>query len=286
MSQVNLKRLRENSGLDAKEVAGIAVPSASTSAFPNLSSASLRSKASNLNMSASTTSVAMTMAASTSIAQQQQQEREFQRAVQPSSPISALLGAARQPLVMVPVANGGGASVNGREREQPLIRKLQAAAKEARDGGAGARLHASHSQGQVHGQVGSKVKAGLQDIVEEDADELGMTHAIEAEADKQRRKELEAQKARIVAQMVPGPDAPAPGGQQGGGSSSSKGGDEDEENCPPMFGHGLGSKDKERKMGDKGLANRMLHLLVKAYTSTDVTSICRPEHGVYEDDRI
>ena len=226
MSQVNLKRLRENALLDTNEVPGIAVPPA----LPNASVSSLKSRASNLNMSASTVTMATSM--SSSIAQQ---EREFQRAVQPSSPISALLGAARQPLMMAPVGNGGNVSGNG--RDQPLIRKLQAAAKESRSPG---RPLA------VHGQAGNKMKGGLQDIAEE-------AEEVVDEVEAQRRKELEAQKARIVAQMVPGPNAPAPGGQlQHGGA---KGGDEDAENVPPMFGL------KERKirdagMGEKGLATR------------------------------
>ncbi|KAI9433702.1 hypothetical protein H4582DRAFT_2101360 [Lactarius indigo] len=54
-----------------------------------------------------------------------QQEREFRNAVQPGSPISALLSSARQPLMVAP----GGIGVA--RREPTLLRKLQAAKKEA-----------------------------------------------------------------------------------------------------------------------------------------------------------
>ena len=104
-----------------------------------------------------------------------QQEKEFQKAVQPGSPISALLSSARQPLLM---------STNG-TRESPLLRKLQAAAPSAK------------SPGRARGG------RGLQDIEEEeDAAALRGTR-VRAE-NESRKKELESQKARIVAQMVPG----------------------------------------------------------------------------------
>ena len=52
-----------------------------------------------------------------------QKEREFQKAVQPGSPISTLLSSAQQPLMVVP-----GGTARG---EPTLLRKLQAAKKEA-----------------------------------------------------------------------------------------------------------------------------------------------------------
>ena len=93
-----------------------------------------------------------------------QQEKEFQRAVQPGSPISALLSSARQPLVM-----GNSA------REPQLLRKLQACAKES----------------PLRGR-------GLSNIAEEE----GVVFREKGE-EEIRKKELEAQKARIVAQMAP-----------------------------------------------------------------------------------
>jgi len=120
-----------------------------------------------------------------------QQEKEFQKAVQPGSPISALLSSARQPLVM---------STNA-VKESPLFRKLQAA-KEAK----------------LSPLRNVRTARGLQDIEEEDDAPRGTR---EKNHDQQRQKELESQKARIVAQMAPvsGPAAHRP--------------DEDQENVPP-----------------------------------------------------
>jgi hypothetical protein len=105
----------------------------------------------------------------TSIAQQ---EKEFQRAVQPGSPISALLSSARQPLMMGTTTT----------RESPLLRRLQAAAKES--------------------PVRTRVGKGLHGIQEEELGPGGKDHSEE----EVRNKELESQKARIVAQMVPARD--------------------------------------------------------------------------------
>lgn len=104
-----------------------------------------------------------------------QQEKEFQKAVQPGSPISALLSSARQPLVMGATNPGSNGSipVSAGSRETPLYRKLQAAAKETR--------------------------MPLNGIAEEQG-----VHVQEAKEEKVRRKELASQKARIVAQMAPG----------------------------------------------------------------------------------
>jgi hypothetical protein len=106
-----------------------------------------------------------------------QQEREFQKAVQPGSPISALLSSARQPLMVGPA---GGATIRG---EPTLLRKLQAAKKEA-----------ARSPGKDN-KVGSR----LQEIAEEG----GPGDGFERREEEVRMKELQSQKARIVAQMVP-----------------------------------------------------------------------------------
>jgi cell cycle serine/threonine-protein kinase CDC5/MSD2 len=102
-----------------------------------------------------------------------QQEKEFQKAVQPGSPISALLSSARQPLVMAPNSNGAPAA-----RESPLFRKLQAASRQA------------------NSPLGPNAKRGLQGIQEEDG----------VQAEDKGRKELEAHKARILSQMAPNRD--------------------------------------------------------------------------------
>lgn len=154
-SQSNLRRLRRYSLLDEDQATSIAVPRAPESApAPSL-----------------------TKSMTSSIAQQ---EKEFQRAVQPGSPISALLSSARQPLLMT--NNNGGGAV----RESPLLRKLQA----VKESPLGRR---------------PPVVRGLNGITEEDAPEPPVRGREEHQEEgmKARKKELEAQKARIVAQMAP-----------------------------------------------------------------------------------
>ncbi|KAF8578980.1 Pkinase-domain-containing protein [Ramaria rubella] len=116
-----------------------------------------------------------------------QQEREFQKAVQPGSPISALLNSARQPLIVStsPSSREGGG----------LMRKLN---------------NPPPVSGKTKPSIVSPLKAPLTDIrEEEDGEEPGKPN-----------RELESQKARIVAQMVP--------------SSSSSELPEDQENVPPV----------------------------------------------------
>ncbi|KAI0051271.1 Pkinase-domain-containing protein [Auriscalpium vulgare] len=140
-SQQNLARLRHSALLDEDQETQIAVPSAPPATAP----------VGSLPRSATSTLA--------------QQEKEFRKAVQPGSPISALLSSARQPLLVAP-GNG--------PREPSLLRKLQAASKDAKSP-ARTRL------------------APMQNIEEEDVDR---EEAV-------RQKELQSQKTRIVAQMVP-----------------------------------------------------------------------------------
>ena len=108
-----------------------------------------------------------------------QQEKEFQKAVQPGSPISALLSSARQPLLMGTSGTGPAGA-----RESPLLRKLQAV-KES--------------------PLGRTVTRGLDGIIEENEPQ-GKRRVEEEDQQEElrlRKKELEAQKARIVAQMAP-----------------------------------------------------------------------------------
>lgn len=170
VSEVNLANLRRAALLD-DETASIAVPSAPTA------------------------SKSRSTSASTSLAQQ---EKEFQKAVQPGSPISALLSSARQPLLVAPTMSRG---------EQPLIRKLQAA-----------KVQAARSPGRELRQ------GGLQNIEEEQ-------EAAGTRAEEQRKKELESQKARIVAQMVP---------------TSAPGSSDDQENIPPREHRGRNEKAREK----------------------------------------
>ncbi|KAI9061979.1 Pkinase-domain-containing protein [Trametes sanguinea] len=171
MSEANLARLRRYAWLDEDQSTSIAVPSA-----PTATTSSNSTKARGV-----TSSLA-------------QQEKEFQKAVQPGSPISALLSSARQPLIVAPPAPAG------TRGEQPLLRKLQAAKDSVKSPGRPSRL-------------------GLQNIAEEHEDEYG------ARVEELRKKELESQKARIVAQMVPVPGS-APGSVFGGD-------EQDMENMPP-----------------------------------------------------
>ncbi|TFY80501.1 hypothetical protein EWM64_g3515 [Hericium alpestre] len=175
VSQANLARLRKYALLDEDQPTSISVPSAPAPA-PSTAATGARTKSNvSSNMSSSLA----------------QQEKEFQKAVQPGSPISALLSSARQPLMVAP---------NNTTRESTLMRKLQAVAKETKIGRAGA----------------------LQNIEEEQLDREVAT----------RKKELESQKARIVAQMVPN-NAPSPM--------------EDVENLPPVEARRpVKVKDKER----------------------------------------
>ncbi|KAH9836053.1 kinase-like domain-containing protein [Rhodofomes roseus] len=161
VSEANLARLKRTALLDEDQVTSINVPA------PPPPAAATSSKSKGMSSSLA------------------QQEKEFQKAVQPGSPISALLSSARQPLLVAPLAA---------PRGEPLIRKLQA----AKD------LRSPVRPG----------RANLQNIAEHEEDE-------DAQREQIRKKELESQKARIVAQMVPGSAPPSACGQ------------EDQENMPP-----------------------------------------------------
>ena len=102
----------------------------------------------------------------------QQQEKEFQKAIQPGSPISALLSSARQPLVMGVQTSSEAMAPGSHHRESALLRKLQATKESP--------LRRNYIN-------------AADDLIEEE---------------RKARKELEAQKARIVAQMAPVPEEP------------------------------------------------------------------------------
>ncbi|KAJ1310935.1 hypothetical protein OPQ81_009447 [Rhizoctonia solani] len=110
-----------------------------------------------------------------------QQEREFQKVINPGSPISALLSSARQPLLVAPHLDGStpGQTHTGRQREQPLYRKLAAAA----------------AQGTGAASVGANGRASALKPLQEEQEEL---------VPMRNNRELESLKARIVAQMAAG----------------------------------------------------------------------------------
>ncbi|EIN08263.1 Pkinase-domain-containing protein [Punctularia strigosozonata HHB-11173 SS5] len=158
-SAANLAMLRRNALLDDDQAAPIATPE------PVMASG--RSGRNNV-----TSSLA-------------QQEKEFQHAVQPGSPISALLRSAKQPLVVAP-------GTGNKPRESPLFRKLQAAAKD------------NHRGSPLKMELGKEPLGGIGEEDEDprDAGERGKGRR-EKDHEELRRKELESQKARIVAQMAP-----------------------------------------------------------------------------------
>ncbi|EIW78238.1 Pkinase-domain-containing protein [Coniophora puteana RWD-64-598 SS2] len=168
MSAVNLARLKKSVLLDG-EPTSIALPSAQSQSSEATSVSVAELSDVNARARSHTTSLA-------------QQEKEFQKAVQPGSPISALLSSARQPLVM---ANTDGRSVTNPGKESPLFRKLQAAQR--RDTKSPLR--------------NVRNAAGLGDIEEEE--QARQPGAREKDYEMQRAKELQSQKARIVAQMAP-----------------------------------------------------------------------------------
>lgn len=185
-SENNLARLRRYALLDDDQSSSIALPSAPSSNVSTNPAKAARSATSSLA----------------------QQEKEFQKAVQPGSPISALLSSARQPLIVAQPAPVGARG------EQPLLRKLQAAKDSVKSPGRPGRM-------------------GLHGIAEEQEDEYG------ARVEELRKKELESQKARIVAQMVPGPGS-APGSIFGGD-------DQEQENMPPARTRDAARTIKERE---------------------------------------
>lgn len=192
VSEANFARLRRNALLDEDQQTSISVPSAQNSVTMSGPNGSMGMRKHTI-----TSSIA-------------QQEKEFQKAVQPGSPISALLSSARQPLLM---------TTNG-TRESPLMRKLQAAAPSSKSPKRAVR--------------GGR---GLHNIEEEEDYDTATTRGTRLRAeDESRKKELESQKARIVAQMVPGSAV-----------ASTFAGD-DIENVPPVPQKDIKGKGKAREV--------------------------------------
>jgi len=167
-SDANLKRLRKYTLFDVD----FSQPSPPSAAGPSSGTGTAPSAKSAANVKNITISIA-------------QQEKEFQKAVQPGSPISALLSSARQPLLMT---NSG---ANGNVRESPLLRKLQTVKESPLGRRAVTRaLDGTIEERELTGRR-RPIAASSQDGDYEE-EELRL-----------RKKELEAQKARIVAQMAP-----------------------------------------------------------------------------------
>lgn len=173
-SDANLRRLKRYSLLDIDY--SQLPPTTCTSISPTLAPAV---NARNTSPATNSKNITVTIA---------QQEKEFQKAVQPGSPISALLSSARQPLLMTNPGVGG----NGHVRESPLLRKLQAV-KESPLGG---RTVTRALDGTIEEKLTTRRRQGIPSSSQGEGE-------YEEEELRLRKKELEAQKARIVAQMAP-----------------------------------------------------------------------------------
>ncbi|KAJ6629189.1 kinase-like domain-containing protein [Mycena sp. CBHHK59/15] len=165
-SDSNLAKLKKYAGLDRDEVAA--------------ASGSMEPKA-----------VASTIA---------RQEYEFQKAVQPGSPISALLSSARQPLV-----RGVGGSPLGQSQSRPPIPGYPSANPSTASRGAGApsgdglyrKLQAAAVKSPLRNTT--TARRGLGNIIEEE----GENRQPREKRKTKNETELESQKARIVVQMAP-----------------------------------------------------------------------------------
>lgn len=182
-SDSNLKRLRKYSLLDVDYQSSLPTSSAGATAAATTTSNNLSATSNTTNARTMTTSIA-------------QQEKEFQKAVQPGSPISALLSSARQPLLM-------GTTTGPGVRESPLLRKLQA----VKESPLGRRSVTRGLDGIVEERDTAAPRsrrpvAGV-GVPPSSASEGGEHEHEEELENRLRNKELEAQKARIVAQMAP-----------------------------------------------------------------------------------
>ncbi|KDQ07292.1 hypothetical protein BOTBODRAFT_149264 [Botryobasidium botryosum FD-172 SS1] len=132
----------------------------------------------------------------------EQQEREFHKAVQPGSPISALLSSARQPLI---VANAGNSTSQRDPTANQLFRKLSAAAPSGHRSG----RENQHRDREVH-VTRSPPRQPLSSLaIVHEQEEGPMRPSVFPSAREEQewkrnvsRRELESQKARIVAQMA------------------------------------------------------------------------------------
>ncbi|KAJ7507543.1 kinase-like domain-containing protein [Mycena galericulata] len=160
------------------------------------------------------------------------QEAEFQKAVQPGSPISALLSSARQPLV-----RGVGGSPMGQSRP-PMPGYSSASGNPSTGsrgtGGSGEGLYRKLQAAGAKSPLRNATTArrGLGDIIEEDGGDG-------RQRDKRKAKnetELESQKARIVVQMAPSEervDEPVKYAESIKGHARA-GAREQQENLPPV----------------------------------------------------
>jgi cell cycle serine/threonine-protein kinase CDC5/MSD2 len=113
-----------------------------------------------------------------------QQEREFQKAVQPGSPISILLKSAQQPLLTA------SASAGARNDSASLIKKLAAT-----------RIDDARARNGLRDIVETPESGGEEEPPEGFED--GLAPGLRSPRDTQRMRAVDNQKARLLAQMAP-----------------------------------------------------------------------------------
>ena len=112
-----------------------------------------------------------------------QQEREFQKAVQPGSPISVLLKSAQQPLLTA------SASAGIRNDSASLIKKLAAT-----------KTDGARTRNGLRGIAETPESGGEEEPPE--GFEIGLAPGLKSPRDTQRMRAVDNQKARLVAQMA------------------------------------------------------------------------------------
>ena len=130
--------------------------------------------------------------------QQQKQEREFHKAVQPASPISALLKSAREPLLVSksPMRQGE----NRPPSANALLRKLSAAAPPPSGATSLQEMQTGELKGEkmYHARKPSRTKSPSRQPLQ------SLPTLVEEQEEARRLYDLASQKARIVTQMAAG----------------------------------------------------------------------------------
>jgi cell cycle serine/threonine-protein kinase CDC5/MSD2 len=175
VSRSNLAKLKKFALIDEADQISNSLVESSTSGTPG----SLSTAPSGADIS----SKVRTVPAPASSGALAQQEREFQKAVQPGSPISILLKSAQQPLLTA------SASAGVRNDSASLIKKLAATKTD-----------------------GARTRNGLRDIAESpepegegeppEGFENGLAPGLRSPRDTQRMRAVDNQKARLLAQMA------------------------------------------------------------------------------------
>lgn len=175
VSRSNLAKLKQSALIDEADQISNSLVEPSTSK----SSGSLSTAPSGVDIS-SKVRTAPAPASSGALAQQ---EREFQKAVQPGSPISILLKSAQQPLLTA------SASAGVRNDSVSLIKKLAAT-----------RIDDARTRNGLGGIAETSESGGEQEPPE--GFEKGLAPGLRSPRDTQRMRAVDNQKARLLAQMA------------------------------------------------------------------------------------